>query len=88
LGRHGDDREDLTVECPNCGTIYCDWRRASVNASLDPEIASDADYMEQCSSVRCPACGTKVRFDVLIADRDGGFHAHYYSPPDGRRRKR
>jgi hypothetical protein len=35
--------------------------------------------MERASTARCPDCGTKVR---LIADREGGFHAEHYEPPE------
>jgi hypothetical protein len=56
--------------------------RSRRSASLDPEMVADREYMEQASTAVCPDCGTKVGLDVLIASRDGGFDAHYYSPPD------
>jgi predicted RNA-binding Zn-ribbon protein involved in translation (DUF1610 family) len=74
--------EDVTVECPNCGTIYTDWWRPSINASLDPEMAADREYMEAASTATCPDCGWTVGFEVLIASRDAGFHAEYYRPPE------
>jgi hypothetical protein len=45
-------------------------------------MVADAEYMEAASTATCPDCGTKVGFDVLIASRDAGFDAHYYSPPE------
>jgi hypothetical protein len=72
----------VTVTCPNCGGIYDDWYRPSINASLDPELVADREYMEAASTATCPVCGHVVGFEVLIASRDGGFDAHYYSPPE------
>ncbi len=62
--------ENITVTCPKCGKVYEDWYRASVNLALDD---FDDDYLEQCSSATCPACGFKVRFENLVVDRDGTF---------------
>ncbi len=62
--------ENITIRCPKCGEVYEDWYRASVNLELDD---FDDEYLEECSTATCPACGHKVRIDVLIVDRDGNF---------------
>jgi hypothetical protein len=43
--------------------------RASVNLDLDPGMA-DEDYLRECSTARCPSCGTEVVLDVLVV-KDG-----------------
>jgi predicted RNA-binding Zn-ribbon protein involved in translation (DUF1610 family) len=61
--------EDIQVACPNCGTIYNDWWRPSINFSLGEEF--DDDYLYEASSSTCPECGRKVYHDVLIVGEDG-----------------
>ncbi len=58
--------EEINVECPDCRHIYRDWDRASV----DPEMATDVEYMRQVTTATCPACGTVVNIDELSRDGD------------------
>ena len=63
--------EDIQVACPNCGMVYNDWWRPSINFSLG-ETFDDA-YLDEATSSTCPDCGHKVRHDVLIVGQDGVF---------------
>jgi hypothetical protein len=45
----------ITVMCPNCGEVFKDWWRASVNAELDPGLATD-EYLDEASTAKCPNC--------------------------------
>ena len=62
--------KSITVECPNCGQVYEDGYRPSINLGLDN---FDDDYLDRCSSATCPGCGCKVSLDVLVVDRNGTF---------------
>ncbi|HUP27620.1 MAG TPA: hypothetical protein VM409_04225 [Chloroflexia bacterium] len=62
--------EDVIVECPQCGHTYKDWVRRSVNLTLDN---FDDEYLDQCSSATCPACGHKVYFSTMVV-KDGNFY--------------
>ena len=42
--------EEITVTCPDCGHVYKDWYRGSINLALDD---FDADYLEQASTTTC-----------------------------------
>jgi len=46
--------QQISVECPSCSTVYEDWFRASVNLDLDPQM--DKEYLDECSSAKCPSC--------------------------------
>ena len=48
---------EITVTCPDCGHIYEDWYRPSINLSLD---SFDDAYLEEASTTTCPECGVKV----------------------------
>ena len=41
---------------PDCGHVYDDWFRPSIN------LASifDDDHLDRCSSATCPECGCDV----------------------------
>jgi large subunit ribosomal protein L7/L12 len=60
--------EQIQIDCPKCGTVYQDWYRPSINATLDPELAADEEYMRQASTGTCPACGHTVDIGTLIAE--------------------
>jgi hypothetical protein len=61
--------EMIEIDCPKCGNVYTDWYRASINATLDPELAADEEYMRACSTGTCPRCGHVVELDgTLIAE--------------------
>ena len=62
--------EEITVTCPDCGHVYKDWYRGSINLALDD---FDADYLEQASTTTCPMCpmcGVKHDLGTLFARRD------------------
>ena len=61
--------EEITVQCPNCGHLYQDWTRASVNLDLDD---FDEEYLEQCETATCPECHYKIDLDLFIVE-DGVF---------------
>ncbi len=60
--------KDIMVECPECGMIYLDWHRASINLKLDD---FDDDYIEEATTATCPYCGHKVDLGGLIVGKDG-----------------
>ena len=62
---------EITVTCPDCGHIYEDWYRPSINLSLDD---FDDDYLERATTTTCPECGVKYDLGTLFARRgdDGG----------------
>jgi endogenous inhibitor of DNA gyrase (YacG/DUF329 family) len=59
--------EMITVECPQCGTRYDDWHRASINLALDD---FDAEYLRRASTATCPNCSYVVELDTLVVDGD------------------
>jgi len=62
--------EDVTVQCPACGTVCQDWYRASISFDLGEEF--DEAYLDECSSAVCPQCKHKVYFEQLVV-KDGVF---------------
>ncbi len=60
--------EEITVECPECGEVYRDWYRASLNLDLDD---FDEAYIGEASTATCPACGHQVRVSNLIVEEGG-----------------
>jgi endogenous inhibitor of DNA gyrase (YacG/DUF329 family) len=71
---------EINVECPSCGLIYQDWDRASVT----PEMAADAEYMQRVTTATCPSCGHVVRIDDLRQDGDVRRLPGAAKPGDGR----
>ena len=59
--------EEITVTCPDCGHVYRDWYRASIDVALDD---FDADYLERASTTTCPECGAKRDLATLMVRRD------------------
>lgn len=58
----------IEVQCPQCGKVYEDWYRPSINLTLDD---FDEEYLEEASTATCPECGLKVALGTLIVRRDG-----------------
>jgi hypothetical protein len=48
--------------------------RASVNLLLD----DFDDYLNECSSATCPACGYTIEPDTLVVDKEGMFNLPGY----------
>lgn len=63
--------EPIIVKCPNCGHIFDDFIRGSINLGLDN---FDDEYLERCTNATCPNCQTKIPKGILIVDKDGVFH--------------
>lgn len=63
--------EEITVTCPECGNVYEDWYRGSINLQLDD---FDDEYIEKASTATCPKCGTVVALGTLVVDRNGVWH--------------
>ena len=59
---------EITVTCPDCGHVYEDWYRPSINMSLDD---FDDDYLEEATTTTCPECGVKYDLGTLLARRGG-----------------
>lgn len=55
--------EEIVIRCPECGHVYKDWHRASINLQLDP---FDDDYIDKATSSTCPRCNCKVNHEALI----------------------
>ncbi len=60
--------KQIRVECPECGKVYDDWYRGSVNLSIDPDF--DDAYLRECSTATCPACGHVVELGSLVVNGD------------------
>lgn len=60
--------EEIIVHCPNCGFLYRDWMRPSINLSMD---SFDDDYIDQATSSTCPECNFKVYHQSLIVNQAG-----------------
>lgn len=59
--------EKIEILCENCGNLYEDWYRPSLNSDLEN---FDKDYLDEASSAVCPKCNFKVFFDTLtVKDR-------------------
>lgn len=63
--------ENIRIKCPQCGCIYDDWWRPSINLGLD---SFDEDYVKEASESKCPDCGFVVKHDVLVVDKNRIFH--------------
>jgi len=59
--------EQIRVECPRCGTVFDDWRRASINRNLDDV---DDDYVHRASTATCPECGHVADLGSLVVEGD------------------
>ncbi len=62
--------EQIEVECPNCGTVYSDWIRRSLNLMLDD---FDEDYIKEATTATCPSCSYTVDFGGLVVRPDWVF---------------
>lgn len=65
--------EEILVRCPNeeCRVdTFRDWHRASINAALDPTLAADRDYLDECSSATCPGCATRLALGLLVVRQE------------------
>jgi len=60
--------KDIQVTCPQCGHIYQDWYRPSINLNLDD---FDDEYIERATTATCPLCQFKVFLGGLVVDRQG-----------------
>ncbi len=60
--------QTIQVVCPDCGNVYEDWYRPSINLSLDN---FDDEYVEQATTSTCPKCQHKVAFGALIFEAGG-----------------
>ena len=59
--------EEITITCPDCGHVYKDWYRASINLALDD---FGANYLEQASTTTCPVCRVTHDLGTLVVRRD------------------
>ena len=55
--------EEITITCPDCGHVYKDWYRASINLALDD---FGANYLEQASTTTCPVCRVTHDLGTLV----------------------
>jgi hypothetical protein len=63
--------KQIQIECPECRHEYEDWYRPSINATLDPELVADEDYLREASTATCPRCGHVLDLDgILLAKMD------------------
>jgi hypothetical protein len=61
--------QEITVQCPQCGQIYKDWWRPSINLSLGERFSDE--YLEEASTSTCPTCHYKVRHSLLVIRENG-----------------
>lgn len=58
--------ERIRVECPECGTVYDDWYRASINFDLGEDF--DEEYVREATTTTCPKCGHVVHLASLTIE--------------------
>ena len=56
---------EIAVTCPDCGRVYRDWQRASIDLALD----DFDDDLEQASTTTRPACGVNRDPSTLVVRR-------------------
>ena len=61
--------ENITVRCPECGRLYEDWHRPSINLDIDPELG-DPEYLHRAMHAQCPECGHEVALGGLVVRGD------------------
>ena len=54
---------EIEVTCPDCGHVYLDWYRPSINLSLD---SFDDAYLEEASTTTYPECGVKYDLGDVV----------------------
>ena len=60
--------KEIKVTRPQCGTVYKDWYRPSINLRLDH---FDENCPEEATTSTCPSCRYGVSHGVLIVREDG-----------------
>lgn len=60
--------ENIHILCPQCGHLYEDWYRASLNLEIDD---FDEEYIKEATTSTCPECKYVVDHDVLLVRPDG-----------------
>ncbi len=60
--------EQIEVQCPQCGAVYLDGYRPSINLTLED---FDDEYLDAASTSTCPGCSHKGRHNVLTVREDG-----------------
>lgn len=68
--------QQITVQCPGCGSRYQTQYRVSINRTLDPQM--DDAYVREMTTGTCPECRTVVELGGLIVEADGSWTL----PPD------
>ncbi|MBZ0171526.1 MAG: CpXC domain-containing protein [Phycisphaerales bacterium] len=63
--------EKITIKCPDCGHVYEDWWRPSINLMIDD---FDEAYITDATSSVCPVCGFRVQHGGLVVGKDGVFN--------------
>ena len=69
--------EEITVKCQNCGNVFNDFIRGSINLNLDD---FDEGYLDRCTYATCPECKHRMKKSVLIVDKEGIFHFDNKNP--------
>ena len=65
--------EPTRVKCPDCGLLYEDWYRASINLTLDD---FDDEYIEESTTSTCPECGFNVQHSALVVRPNNVWEFH------------
>ncbi len=63
--------EEISVKCQNCGYVFNDFIRGSINLTLDN---FDDEYIDRCMYATCPECKHRMKKSLLIVDKEGVFH--------------
>lgn len=58
----------VRVTCPECGAVYEDWYRPSINLALEPWRTDEE--VEKMATVCCPRCGLKLWLASVVVERD------------------
>ena len=61
--------ERIRIKCPQCGNIYKDCYRPSINFTL---ADYDDDFIEEATTSTCPHCNLKVHHNTLVVSKKNG----------------
>jgi endogenous inhibitor of DNA gyrase (YacG/DUF329 family) len=59
--------QQITVECPRCGTTFSVWPQDAPVLDFDPQLG-DPGWIRSHAEATCPECGKSACCGGLLAD--------------------